>query len=519
MRRSPWLLAFPPFALLSLAACTSLLGTFEVSVNVSVADAGATAEAGSAADAADATDATVPRDAEVDACVASGPCVTADCRVGALACVDGKDTCVATARAADDGAVCSTDGRKVCKSGACLVKCDATSCADGCCSDATTCVRSPSAIQCNVGGLACSRCDAPYVCPTGTCQCPTGTGECKGVGLGCVSVLEDDSPNCGACGHTCEPLHGCSHGVCGPNVVTSLPAGTPQAIVLTGALRDRAFIAFSAVAPSGFAGYIIVAAPLANPGSAAKQPPAGRVGTVLSLTWDGADGAYASMTSAIAECGVSHAVPSANVEDPIETTAVRPGACGPLTTDPSTRRVYYLAGQASPFAVNRLDPTGTGATDSVCFANLAAVTTFTSGGGAFAFQNGTTLSSGAGCGVTPSPLVTTPSAATAVANDGTRVFYADKAGIHVCPMNGGCAPSAAPLAAESVPVIKILSAGDSLYWIGEKGLVTCPMSGCSSPNVLVPGLPTTALFEVDARFVYWVAPKSSEENVLYRAPR
>ncbi len=465
------------------------------------------------ADSAPAPDAEASVDA---ACAASGPCTTPDCYLGTYSCAGGVSVCAGTAQQAADGAICAPDGESVCKAGACVPKCDATSCASGCCADLTTCVTLTTAAACATGGKTCQSCPSAYVCAAGACGCPAGAAECSGAGGGCTVVEGTDSRNCGRCNHVCDPQESCSNGICSPTLLCTSDAGpfVPKMFALS---DGHAYWAASGLGPSGYPGYQIVTCSVTALNTLQPTAPFS-VGTLVDMASDGNDGAFETIVSPITPtCGLFWSTLNTGNGTPTSTW-FRNGTCSRMATDATTGRVFYVGGKG-PYDIDSLDTTvgSDGGTDAICLPNFGVLPPVGAGGGVLVTAlNGETVATANGCSAATSPVSTAASAPTAIGTDGTSVYYADSAGIHLCPLKG-CSPGEPPLAVESATVTKIYATSLNLYWAGSNGIVGCARSGCVTPTVLVPGATTGTPFAVDASYAYWVQAAGSGA-AMYRVP-
>jgi hypothetical protein len=106
--------------------------------------------------------------------------------------------------------------------------CDASTCAEGCCDGAGTCILNGGKSKCGLEGNACSDCDSALACTAGACVCAPGlefinggcdcssrscpAGCCQGAGTSaaqCVSGVVDWG--CGPAGGTCAQCLNATH--------------------------------------------------------------------------------------------------------------------------------------------------------------------------------------------------------------------------------------------------------------------------------------------------------------------
>lgn len=129
--------------------------------------------------------------------------------------------------------------------------CDASTCAEGCCDAAGTCILNGGKSKCGLGGNACNDCTSAAACTAGACVCGTGLeyvngicdctsrscpgGCCQNAGTvsaQCVSSGVFDQ-SCGPAGGTCEQCTSGTHCTNGSCIVcvsmydVCAPGGTP----------------------------------------------------------------------------------------------------------------------------------------------------------------------------------------------------------------------------------------------------------------------------------------------------
>lgn len=127
-----------------------------------------------------------------------------------------------------------------------------------------------------------------------------------------------------------------------------------------------------------------------------------------------------------------------------------------------------------------------------------------------------------GCGNRPSVLVTYPPAnglltggipasTSAIAVDGTRVYWTDRGSVRACAL-GGCACAPATIADQLSQPPGVTAAGGNVFWTEwahgspYTGTVsTCPGAGCGSggPTVLASGQGGPLALTADDQHVYW----------------
>jgi hypothetical protein len=114
-----------------------------------------------------------------------------------------------------------------------------------------------------------------------------------------------------------------------------------------------------------------------------------------------------------------------------------------------------------------------------------------------------------GCANTPTPLVFGQSTATAVATDGTNVYWLNAGNglgeVLTCPLSG-CAGKPINLASGNTFPVGIAVDETNVYWTtGGAGIVfKCSITGCGGkPTVLATGQSIPVGIAVDATSVYW----------------
>lgn len=93
--------------------------------------------------------------------------------------------------------------------------CDATTCADGCCSEDDECITpADDGEACGSGGLQCAECDtgAGEVCDGSQCRTPCGPDNCTGCCADDFTCVEGDDVDEGACGEQGGPCEDCDAG-------------------------------------------------------------------------------------------------------------------------------------------------------------------------------------------------------------------------------------------------------------------------------------------------------------------
>jgi hypothetical protein len=156
------------------------------------------------------------------------------CQLGTLSCATGV-SCTATGPAADN-TVCGSNS--ICLSGACVTKCDATSCAAGCCAG-NTCQTTEVASACGTGGAACQACagSTPNCVAKACATCTSGSKQCAGnASQTCGATGSWGAPVACAANQTC--VSGTCGGQCGPGQLTCSGA-QPQSCSASGTWQNQ----------------------------------------------------------------------------------------------------------------------------------------------------------------------------------------------------------------------------------------------------------------------------------------
>lgn len=101
-------------------------------------------------------------------------------------------------------------------------KCDATSCASGCCAADGTCQAGTASAACGTKGAACSACATGQSCNANVCVGSSGTGGGAGGGSG-GGAGGGSGVDGGGIGASCASIASCTSGVCATD--PSLPGG------------------------------------------------------------------------------------------------------------------------------------------------------------------------------------------------------------------------------------------------------------------------------------------------------
>jgi len=152
-----------------------------------------------------------------------GVCTPCDATTCAQGCCTSDGRCVSVidqtmVTCGGGGSQCQSCGTGQCINGQCQqVQCDASSCADGCCSSQGACLSyyQQDSTACGTGATVCTSC-AGAECVAGQCQgaaCGPGncaTGCCSSEGQ-CLTGTQQDKTKCGKAGNPCGP---CDVGDC-----------------------------------------------------------------------------------------------------------------------------------------------------------------------------------------------------------------------------------------------------------------------------------------------------------------
>jgi hypothetical protein len=365
----------------------------------------------------------------------------------------------------------------------------------------------------NDAGIDASHFDAssdgsPDAADASTVHCDSGAETaCNGV---CVDEQTDPS-NCGTCGRACGSGSTCSGGQCSPvTVCTTATAALGAELTIVGGAAywmdgseiHAAIDSCSLTAVSGTA-TVYMGGSRTIGGSYARN-----------IASDGRLGMY--LSSAVQEANVPPgqlaygAPPNALTTIFGSTTWGSSSSSGvAFAVDPSTGRVFItLAGE-----VDALEGTTTDAgPNALCLPMPTATDTIgltaAGGGKLFAFDSttseiyGVTVASNGTCSAPVTIATNIPSVGgvtvSALATDGTQVFFGDPGGVYACSAATGCGASPTTLAVTPGTVGGIVFDSTNVYWTGtaggSTGLVTCARGGCGGfPTVLVASAPTGPL--------------------------